>query len=59
MKLLLSSATKDDLEKALNNHLYSTTYKLIDNGIVVWKENEVKSNYIWKQLKNRFKVFLV
>lgn len=59
MKLLLSSSTKDSLEKSLNNFFYSTTYKLIDNGAVVWKVNEVKDNLIWKQEKNRFKIFQV
>lgn len=59
MKAILSSVSKEDLQKLTNEWLYSTTYKLLDNGVVTWKEGEVKENMIWKQERKRFKLYQI
>ena len=62
MKLLISSSAKDVAQVALNAYFYSTTYRIREDGIIVFipagkNEEEQNKNLQYKVAKNRHKIY--
>lgn len=57
MKLLVSASQKDAAQVSLNDYFYSTTYKINDDGVITWKDGEVRNDLKYKFHKGRHKIF--
>ncbi len=55
--IILSSPNKEQCIKALNNYFYSTTYNINDEGLITWKDGEVRVGLLLKVVKGRYKVY--
>lgn len=58
VKVLISSDTKENLEKALNDHFYSITYKIMDNNEVTWKNGELRKDLIYRVKNLRHQIVI-
>lgn len=57
-KVLVSSPSKESLIKLLNNHFYSTSYDINEEGAVTWKEGIIKEDLIYKVKKGRHQIII-
>ena len=55
-KVLASSPNKESLIKLLNNHFYSTSYNINEEGLVTWKDGVVKEDLIYKVKRGRHQI---
>lgn len=55
-KVLASSPNKESLIKLLNNHFYSTSYDINEEGLVTWKGGIVKEDLVYKVKRGRHQI---
>jgi len=54
--VILSSPSKENLIKSLNELFYSTTYNINDKDQVIWKDGEIKADLRYKAKKGRHQI---
>ena len=58
MKLLISSTSKQRAEESLNEHYYSTTYKIVEGKLLYCNTLKENTNLIYKIRKERHLIYI-
>lgn len=55
-RVLISSASKEELIKALNNRFYSTSYSITEDGQVTWLKGEIAKDLYYRVKRGRHQI---